>query len=125
MGIISAMGRASVGITDYEDFIQTDAAINPGNSGGPLVNIKGEIIGINTAIFSKTGGYQGIGFAVPSNLVRSVMEDLIKYGKKTRGWLGVSIQRLTPELAEKFGIKDSDGALVGDVVRAALLKKQA
>ena len=123
MGIISAMGRASVGITDYEDFIQTDAAINPGNSGGPLVNIKGEIIGINTAIFSKTGGYQGIGFAVPSNLVRSVMEDLIKYGKKTRGWLGVSIQRLTPELAEKFGIKDSDGALVGDVVKGSPAEK--
>lgn len=123
MGIISAMGRASVGITDYEDFIQTDAAINPGNSGGPLVNIKGEIIGINTAIFSKTGGYQGIGFAVPSNLVRSVMEDLIKYGKKTRGWLGVSIQRLTPELAEKFGIKDSDGALVGDVVKDSPAEK--
>lgn len=123
MGIISAVGRASVGITDYEDFIQTDAAINPGNSGGPLVNIKGEIIGINTAIFSKTGGYQGIGFAVPSNLVRSVMEDLIKYGKKTRGWLGVSIQRLTPELAEKFGIKDSDGALVGDVVKGSPAEK--
>lgn len=123
MGIISAVGRASVGITDYEDFIQTDAAINPGNSGGPLVNIKGEIIGINTAIFSKTGGYQGIGFAVPSNLVRSVMEDLIKYGKKTRGWLGVSIQRLTPELAEKFGIKDLDGALVGDVVKGSPAEK--
>jgi len=123
MGIISAMGRVSVGITDYEDFIQTDAAINPGNSGGPLVNIKGEVIGINTAIFSKTGGYQGIGFAVPSNLVRSVMEDLIKYGKKTRGWLGVSIQRLTPELAEKFGIKDSNGALVGDIVKGSPAEK--
>ena len=123
MGIISAVGRASVGITDYEDFIQTDAAINPGNSGGPLVNIKGEVIGINTAIFSKTGGYQGIGFSVPSNLVRSVMEDLIKYGKKTRGWLGVSIQKLTPELAEKFGIKDSDGALVGDVVKGSPAEK--
>jgi serine protease Do len=123
MGIISAVGRASVGITDYEDFIQTDAAINPGNSGGPLVNIKGEVIGINTAIFSKTGGYQGIGFSVPSNLVRSVMEDLIKYGKKTRGWLGVSIQRLTPELAEKFGIKNSDGALVGDVLKGSPAEK--
>jgi serine protease Do len=123
MGIISAVGRASVGIADYEDFIQTDAAINPGNSGGPLVNIKGEVIGINTAIFSKTGGYQGIGFSVPSNLVRSVMEDLIKYGKKTRGWLGVSIQKLTPELAEKFGIKDSDGALVGDVVKGSPAEK--
>jgi len=123
MGIVSAVGRASVGITDYEDFIQTDAAINPGNSGGPLVNIKGEIIGINTAIFSKTGGYQGIGFSVPSNLVRSVMEDLIKYGKKTRGWLGVSIQKLTPELAEKFGLKNADGALVGDVVKGSPAEK--
>ncbi|MDI6745461.1 MAG: DegQ family serine endoprotease [Thermodesulfovibrionales bacterium] len=123
MGIVSAVGRASVGITDYEDFIQTDAAINPGNSGGPLVNIRGEVIGINTAIFSKTGGYQGIGFSVPSNLVRSVMEDLIKYGKKTRGWLGVSIQKLSPELAEKFGLKNSDGALVGDVVKNSPAEK--
>lgn len=117
MGIISAIGRVSVGIADYEDFIQTDAAINPGNSGGPLVNIRGEVIGINTAIFSKTGGYQGIGFAVPSNLVRSVMEQLIKQGKVSRGWLGVSIQRLTPELAQKFGLPDANGALIGDVLK--------
>jgi len=123
MGIISAVGRVSVGITDYEDFIQTDAAINPGNSGGPLVNIKGEIIGINTAIFSKTGGYQGIGFAVPSNLARSVMDQLVKHGKVTRGWLGVSIQRLTPELSQKFGLKDSNGALIGDVVKGSPAEK--
>ena len=123
MGIISAVGRVSVGITDYEDFIQTDAAINPGNSGGPLVNIKGEVIGINTAIFSKTGGYQGIGFAVPSNLARSVMDQLVKHGKVTRGWLGVSIQRLTPELSQKFGLKDSKGALVGDVVKGGPAEK--
>ncbi len=123
MGIVSAVGRVSVGITDYEDFIQTDAAINPGNSGGPLVNIKGEIIGINTAIFSKSGGYQGIGFSVPSNLVRSVMDQLIKHGKVTRGWLGVSIQRLTPELAQKFNLKDSRGALVGDVVKGSPAEK--
>jgi serine protease Do len=123
MGIISAVGRASVGITDYEDFIQTDAAINPGNSGGPLVNIKGEVIGINTAIFSKTGGYQGIGFAVPSNLVRSVMDQLVKHGKVTRGWLGVSIQKLTPELAQKFNLKDSEGALVGDIVKGSPAEK--
>ena len=123
MGIISAVGRVSVGIADYEDFIQTDAAINPGNSGGPLVNVNGEIIGINTAIFSKTGGYQGIGFAVPSNLVRSVMDQLIKHGKVTRGWMGVSIQRLTPELAQKFGLKDSSGALVGDVVKGSPAEK--
>jgi serine protease Do len=107
MGIISAVGRANVGIADYEDFIQTDAAINPGNSGGPLVNIKGELIGINTAIFSRTGGYQGIGFAVPSNMVRLVMDQLIQKGKVTRGWIGVTIQELTPELAQEFGLKNS------------------
>lgn len=117
MGIISAVGRANVGIADYEDFIQTDAAINPGNSGGPLVNIKGELIGINTAIFSRTGGYQGIGFAVPSNMVRLVMDQLIQKGKVTRGWIGVTIQELTPELAQEFGLKNSKGALVSDVVK--------
>ena len=117
MGIVSAVGRADVGIADYEDFIQTDAAINPGNSGGPLVNIRGELIGINTAIFSKSGGYQGIGFAVPSNMVKAVMEQLIKTGKVTRGWLGVTIQELTPELAQQFGLKYSDGVLVSDVTR--------
>ncbi len=117
MGIISAVGRANVGIADYEDFIQTDAAINPGNSGGPLVNITGELIGINTAIFSRTGGYQGIGFAVPSNMVRSVMEQLIQKGKVTRGWIGVTIQELTPELAQQFGLKKTKGALVSDVMK--------
>jgi serine protease Do len=117
MGIISAVGRANVGIADYEDFIQTDAAINPGNSGGPLVNIKGELIGINTAIFSKTGGYQGIGFAVPSNMVRLVMEQLIQKGKVIRGWIGITIQELTPELSQKFGLKKTRGALVSDVTK--------
>jgi serine protease Do len=117
MGIISAVGRANVGIADYEDFIQTDAAINPGNSGGPLVNIKGELIGINTAIFSRSGGYQGIGFAVPSNMVRLVMDQLIRNGRVTRGWIGVSIQELTPELAQEFGLTRSKGALVSDVVK--------
>lgn len=119
MGIISALGRANVGIAEYEDFIQTDAAINPGNSGGPLVNIKGELIGINTAIFSRTGGYQGIGFAVPSNMARRVMEQLIKEGKVTRGWLGVSIQEVTPELAKQFGAENSKGALVTDIFRGS------
>jgi serine protease Do len=85
MGIVSALGRANVGIADYEDFIQTDAAINPGNSGGALVNVKGELVGINTAIFSTSGGYQGIGFAIPSNMVKSVMDSLIKRGKVVRG----------------------------------------
>ncbi|MCG2722371.1 MAG: DegQ family serine endoprotease [Thermodesulfovibrionales bacterium] len=117
MGIISAVGRANVGIADYEDFIQTDAAINPGNSGGPLVNIRGELIGINTAIFSRTGGYQGIGFAVPSNMVRLIMDQLIQQGKVTRGWVGVTIQELTSELASEFGLKRSNGALVSDVAK--------
>ena len=115
MGIVSALGRANVGIADYEDFIQTDAAINPGNSGGPLVNIKGELVGINTAIFSRTGGYQGIGFAVPSNMARSVMTQLISDGKVTRGWLGVTIQNLTPELSKEFGLKKTTGALITDI----------
>ncbi|MCL4492246.1 MAG: DegQ family serine endoprotease [Nitrospirae bacterium] len=123
MGIISAVGRADVGIADYENFIQTDAAINPGNSGGPLVNIKGGLIGINTAIFSKTGGYQGIGFAVPSNMVRLVMDQLLKKGKVTRGWIGVTIQELTPELAAKFGLKASEGALISDISKGSPAQK--
>jgi serine protease Do len=116
MGIVSALGRANVGIADYEDFIQTDAAINPGNSGGALVTVRGELVGINTAIFSTSGGYQGIGFAIPSNMVKSVMDSLLKRGKVVRGWLGVSIQKITPELAKQFNLKDENGALVGDVV---------
>ena len=115
MGIISAVGRANVGIVDYENFIQTDAAINPGNSGGALVNLHGELIGINTAIFSRTGGYMGIGFAIPSRMVKSVMESLIGHGKVIRGWLGVSIQELTHDLADQFNVPDTNGALVGDV----------
>ena len=101
MGIVSAVGRANVGIADYEDFIQTDAPINPGNSGGALVNVRGQLIGINTAIFSTSGGYQGIGFAIPSNMVRTIMESLVKEGKVIRGWLGISIQRITPDLAKR------------------------
>ena len=116
MGIISAVGRANMGIVDYEDFIQTDAAINPGNSGGALVNLKGELIGINSAIFSRTGGNMGIGFAIPSNMAKSVMRSLIKYGKVVRGWLGVSIQEITQDLAKEFGAKDTAGALVADVM---------
>ncbi|HTZ18782.1 MAG TPA: DegQ family serine endoprotease [Dissulfurispiraceae bacterium] len=122
-GIVSATGRADVGITDYEDFIQTDAAINPGNSGGALVNVRGELIGINTAIFSTSGGYQGVGFAVPSNMANVVMESLVKNGKVVRGWLGVSIQPITPELAKQFGIKDDKGALIGDVVEEGPAEK--
>ena len=116
MGIVSAVGRANVGIAEYEDFIQTDAAINPGNSGGALVNARGELIGINTAIFSQSGGYMGIGFAVPSNMVRSVMEQLIKGGKVIRGYLGVSIQELSQELAKQFGATESRGVLITDVL---------
>ncbi len=116
MGIISAVGRANMGIVDYEDFIQTDAAINPGNSGGALVNLRGELVGINTAIFSRSGGNMGIGFAIPSNMARSVMTSLIQHGKVIRGWLGVSIQELTPELAKEFGAGDTQGALVADVL---------
>ncbi|MBI5182287.1 MAG: DegQ family serine endoprotease [Nitrospirae bacterium] len=123
MGIISAVGRANVGVAEYEDFIQTDAAINPGNSGGALVNIRGELIGVNTAIFSQSGGYQGIGFAVPSNMVKAVMESLIKSGKVVRGWLGVSVQPITSELAQQFGLKDAKGALVSDVVKGSPAEK--
>ncbi|RPH80342.1 MAG: DegQ family serine endoprotease [Nitrospiraceae bacterium] len=123
MGIVSAVGRASMGIAEYEDFIQTDAAINPGNSGGALVNVRGELVGINTAIFSQSGGNMGIGFAVPSNLSRSIMDQLVKRGKVVRGWLGVSIQDLTPELASQFGITETKGVLVSDVMEDSPAKK--
>ena len=115
-GIVSATGRGDLGIEDYEDFIQTDAAINPGNSGGALVDVEGRLIGINTAIFSRTGGNQGIGFAVPSGLARNVMDSLIKDGHVIRGYLGVMIQDVTPALAKEFKLKDASGALIGDVV---------
>lgn len=117
MGIVSAVGRANVGIAEYEDFIQTDAAINPGNSGGALVNVKGELVGINTAIFSTSGGYQGIGFAIPSNMAKIVMNSLIQRGRVIRGWLGVSIQEVTPELASQFQLDKDYGTLVSDVVK--------
>ncbi len=119
MGVISAVGRANVGIADYEDFIQTDAAINPGNSGGALLNVRGELVGINTAIISRTGGYQGIGFAVPSSMARQVMDSLVKYKKVVRGWLGVSIQEVTSELAEEFGVRNLKGALVSRVMKGS------
>jgi serine protease Do len=114
-GIVSATGRANVGISDYEDFIQTDAAINPGNSGGPLVNVKGELVGINTAIFSTTGGYQGIGFAIPSNMAKVVMDNLIKHKKVVRGWLGVTVQDIDTEMAKSLQMKELKGALITDV----------
>ncbi len=115
MGIVSAVGRSNIGLADFEDFIQTDAAINPGNSGGALVNTSAELVGINTAIFSTSGGYMGIGFAIPSDMAKSVMESIIKHGRVIRGWLGISIQSLTPELAKSLGFKDTKGALVSGV----------
>ena len=114
-GIVSAKGRSFMGGGQFEDFIQTDAAINPGNSGGPLVNLRGEVVGINTAIFSRSGGYMGIGFAIPINMAKSVMSSLIKTGKVVRGWLGIGIQPITDDAAQSFGFSGTDGALVGHV----------
>jgi serine protease Do len=115
-GIVSAIGRTNVGIIGYEDFIQTDAPINPGNSGGPLVNINGQVIGINTAIATQSGGYMGVGFTIPSNSAKMVMEQLIKHGKVERGLLGVNVQDVTESLAKSFGRPDTSGALVSQVV---------
>lgn len=114
-GIISATKRTQMGITAYEDFLQTDAAINPGNSGGPLVNLKGEVIGINTAIASRTGAYAGVGFSIPSHQAKVVFESILKEGSVTRGWLGAAIQDLTSELAESFNYDRKDGVLIDDV----------
>jgi serine protease Do len=116
MGIISALGRGGLGIEQLEDFIQTDAAINPGNSGGALVNVQGELIGINTAILSQSGGYQGVGFAVPIDMARQVMTALKEHGSVTRAYLGVYLQELTPELASAFNLKTTRGAVVTQVV---------
>lgn len=121
-GMVSGLGRATLGL-DYEDFIQTDAAINPGNSGGALVDAEGRLIGINTAILSRSGGFQGIGFAVPSNLARNVMEQLATKGKVVRGYLGVSVQEVNAELAEHFELKDRKGALVAEVVPGSPAEK--
>jgi Do/DeqQ family serine protease len=119
MGIISAVGRSNVGIVDYEDFIQTDAAINPGNSGGALVNVRGELIGINTAIYSETGGYQGIGFAVPSNLARNVVDQLAATGRVVRGWVGITrVTDVTPENARELGAGES-GVVILELLRGS------
>src|SRR5713101_7427138 len=115
-GIISAKGR-SIGQGPYDDFLQTDAAINPGNSGGPLVNMSGEVVGINSAILSRTGGNVGIGFSIPVNMAKRIYTELAAKGKVTRGWLGVSIQPMTPELAKGFGLKEAKGVLISDVVQ--------
>jgi serine protease DegS len=112
MGIISATGRDQIGINTFENFIQTDAAINPGNSGGALIDAYGNLLGINTAIFSKSGGSQGIGFAIPSSLAKRVMEQIIEKGKVIRGWLGIEIQEMTPQLAESFGMQEMQGGLI-------------
>ncbi|MEX2270259.1 MAG: trypsin-like peptidase domain-containing protein [Vicinamibacterales bacterium] len=116
MGIVSAVGRANLGLANYEDFIQTDAAINRGNSGGALINTRGELVGINTAIFSETGGYQGIGFAVPSNLARRVMDDLVRYGTVRRGSIGyVRFENLTEQVAAELGLRAERGAFVWEI----------
>jgi serine protease Do len=115
MGIVSAVGRANMGITDYEDFIQTDAAINPGNSGGALVTLDGRLVGINTAIASRSGGYQGIGFAIPSNMVLQIKDSIVTHGRVVRGWLGVAIQDIGEDLAQGLGVPPRSGVLVGDV----------
>ena len=116
-GIISATGRDQLGINTYEDFIQTDAAINPGNSGGALINAHGELIGINTAIYSRSGGSQGIGFAIPVNMAKGVMKQIIEQGHVVRGWLGIEAQDITAELAESFELESSDGVLIAGVLR--------
>jgi len=117
MGIISATGRNQLGLNTYEDFIQTDAAINPGNSGGALVDANGNLTGINTAIFSKSGGSQGIGFAIPTKLALEVMKSIIEHGQVIRGWLGIEVQPLTEDLAESFGLKDRPGIVVAGIFR--------
>ncbi|EIK98009.1 peptidase S1 and S6, chymotrypsin/Hap [Pseudomonas sp. M47T1] len=117
MGIISATGRNQLGLNTYEDFIQTDAAINPGNSGGALVDANGNLTGINTAIFSKSGGSQGIGFAIPIKLALEVMKSIIEHGQVIRGWLGIEVQPLTQELADSFGLKDRPGIVVAGIFR--------
>jgi serine protease Do len=122
-GIVSAKGRANVGIVDYEDFLQTDAAINPGNSGGALVNLKGELIGINTAIATRTGGFQGIGFAIPSNMAREVMTLLLKDGKVSRGQMGVLVQDMTPALARAMEGAPEQGVLVSEVQEGSPAEK--
>lgn len=117
MGIVSALGRSHLGINTFENFIQTDAAINPGNSGGALVDADGNLLGINTAIYSRSGGSLGIGFAIPVSLAKQVMESIISTGSVVRGWIGVEPQDVTPEIAESFGLSRKDGALIAAVVQ--------
>jgi len=123
MGIVSATGRNNLGIEEYENFIQTDAAINPGNSGGALTDAVGRVIGINTAIYTRSGGYQGIGFAIPVNMAENIAKQIIKSGKVTRGYLGVTLQKLTDDLVEGFELKDKSGALVTEVQEGSAADK--
>ena len=123
VGVVSAKGRNQVGINDYENFIQTDAAINPGNSGGPLLNIHGEVIGINSALYTKTGGYMGIGFAIPINMVKTVEAQLNAKGKVTRGWVGVAIQNVDENLAKSFNLKKAEGILISEVQHGSPAEK--
>ncbi|MBU1235742.1 MAG: Do family serine endopeptidase [Gammaproteobacteria bacterium] len=118
-GIVSALGRSHLGINTFENFIQTDAAVNPGNSGGALVDSNGSLVGINTAIYSQSGGSMGIGFAIPVSLARNIMEQIIKTGGVTRGWIGVEVQEITTDLAESFGMPDTKGALIAGVMRGS------
>jgi len=122
-GIVSAKGRSNVGLAEFEDFIQTDAAINPGNSGGPLVNLRGEVVGINTAILSRSGGYQGIGFAIPVEMAKKVMEDLVKKGKVVRGWMGVVIQNVDENMAEALGIGKARGVVISEIAKGGPAEK--
>ncbi len=117
LGIVSALGRSHLGINTFENFIQTDAAINPGNSGGALVDAAGNLVGVNSAIYSRTGGSQGIGFAIPVSLARQVMEQIIREGVVTRGWVGIEVQDLSPELVESFGLKNNEGVLIAGVLK--------
>jgi Do/DeqQ family serine protease len=118
-GIVSALGRSHLGINTFENFIQTDAAINPGNSGGALVDANGHLVGINTAIYSQSGGSMGIGFAIPVSLAKSVMEQIVRTGSVTRGWVGIEVQEITAELAESFKLSGTDGALIAGVMRGS------
>ncbi len=118
-GIVSALGRSHLGINTFENFIQTDAAINPGNSGGALVDSNGNLVGVNTAIYSQSGGSMGIGFAIPVSLAKNVMDQIIRTGAVTRGWIGIEVQEITPELAESFKLPDSQGALIAGVLRGS------
>ena len=117
MGIVSALGRSHLGINTFENYIQTDAAINPGNSGGALIDSSGNLVGVNTAIFSRTGGNLGIGFAIPVSIVRQVMEQIIRDGEVTRGWVGIEVQEISREIAESFALPDTQGALIAGVLR--------